>query len=89
MIIIGNKCDLEEERMVQKEEGEKIAENYGFQFYEVSNKTGVNVDEAVNCLVSKILEKKSDQESERSANSHNGIKLDKDSEKARTKKCAC
>ena len=58
IILIGNKCDLEENRIIKKDEGEKIAENNGFQFFEVSNKTGLNVDEAVNYLVSKVLEKK-------------------------------
>lgn len=92
IILIANKCDLEEERKIQKEEGEKLAESNGFQFFEVSNKTGSNVDEAVNYLVSKVIEKKNDQESERSyksQKSHNTMKLDKNSHKAEKNNCTC
>ena len=46
MVLIGNKCDLEEERKVSKEEGENLAKKYGISFYETSAKTGANVQEA-------------------------------------------
>ena len=58
IILIGNKCDLEEERKITKEEGEKEAEKYGFIFFESSNKDGTNLDEFVMSLVSNIIEKK-------------------------------
>ena len=40
-ILIGNKCDLENQREVQKEEGEKIAKELGIKFLEASNKNGI------------------------------------------------
>ena len=46
VIIIGNKCDLNENREVSYEEGEKYAKNLGYHFYETSAKTGENVKEA-------------------------------------------
>ena len=56
MILIGNKSDKEEERQVQKEEGEKEAQKNNLSFYETSNKDGSNVDEAMMDLVKKVLD---------------------------------
>ena len=44
-LLIGNKCDLEEERAVESERGEELAQNQGIPFLETSAKTGHNVDE--------------------------------------------
>ena len=44
-MLIGAKSDLDSERKVEKEEGEKIASKYGMEFMEVSAKTGSNVEE--------------------------------------------
>ena len=46
VIILGNKCDLNENREVTYEEGENYAKNLGYHFYETSAKTGENVKEA-------------------------------------------
>jgi small GTP-binding protein len=46
VIIVGNKIDLEEKRQVTTEEGEEFAKNHGYNFFEVSAKTGKNVKEA-------------------------------------------
>ena len=55
VILLGNKCDLEDERQVQREEGEHIANKLGIKFLETSNKNGINVDESVKELVGMIL----------------------------------
>ena len=55
VILVGNKCDLEDERKVQKEEGEKIAKEYNVKFYEASNKDGINVEESFRELINIIL----------------------------------
>lgn len=57
IILLGNKCDLTDKREVQKEEGENLAKLYGFNFFETSNKIGININEAVMDLVLKIYEK--------------------------------
>ena len=49
---VGNKCDLEEKRVVSREEGEQFAKNNGLFFLETSAKTYENVDEV--CCVSLI-----------------------------------
>ena len=55
IVLIGNKCDLEDDRKVKKEEGEKEAEKYELKFYESSNKEGININEPVMDLVSVIM----------------------------------
>jgi Ras-related protein Rab-2A len=50
LILVGNKIDLEEERVVSREEGEELAEELGITYMETSAKTGENVDEAFRVL---------------------------------------
>jgi small GTP-binding protein len=44
IVLIGNKCDLEN-RDVDTQEGEEYAKKYNCKFYETSAKTGQNVNE--------------------------------------------
>ena len=46
-ILIGNKADLEYERMVSTDDGEKLAETINCKYFEASAKTGKNVVEAL------------------------------------------
>eukprot|EP01115_Flamella_aegyptia_P003183 TRINITY_DN1518_c0_g4_i1.p1 TRINITY_DN1518_c0_g4~~TRINITY_DN1518_c0_g4_i1.p1 ORF type:complete len:199 (-),score=29.15 TRINITY_DN1518_c0_g4_i1:78-674(-) len=46
IMLIGNKCDLENKRQVSKEEGEAFAERNNLTFLETSAKTAQNVEEA-------------------------------------------
>lgn len=46
MILVGNKCDLEDERTVGKEQGQNLAKTFGnCAFLEASAKLKINVDE--------------------------------------------
>ncbi|KAH7832023.1 Rap, Ras family GTPase [Monocercomonoides exilis] len=53
IIIVGNKVDLDSpgERAVPKEDGEKLAAQYGARFLECSAKTNVNIREIFEQLV--------------------------------------
>lgn len=46
MILVGNKSDLETQRVIPKEEGQRVADSWGIPFFETSAKKLENVDEA-------------------------------------------
>ena len=82
-ILIGNKCDLEDQRKVSKEEGLETAEKYKTTYFETSAKEGINVEEAIDELVNKIIKIKEINEQK-----DNNIKLDK-SKSINKKKFKC
>lgn len=45
MIVVGNKCDLEDERVVGKEQGQSLANEWRTRFMETSAKGKINVTE--------------------------------------------
>ena len=55
-VLIGNKCDLVDERDVTTEEGIQLAEEFRAPFFETSAKDRTNVYEAVEALVRKTME---------------------------------
>ena len=54
LILVGNKCDLNEERQVMTGEGQDMAQSFGCPFLETSAKTPINVDLAFHDLVREI-----------------------------------
>ena len=45
MILVGNKCDLEDERVVGKDQGQGLARQWNCTFLETSAKSKINVNE--------------------------------------------
>lgn len=45
MVLVGNKCDLEEERVVGKEQGINLARTFNCAFMETSAKAKINVND--------------------------------------------
>jgi len=61
-VLIGNKIDLEHNRIVQKKAGEQLASAYGnCAFIETSAKKRLNVTEAFNLVIRKCMKKDSKQ----------------------------
>lgn len=56
-MILGNKCDMEDKRVISKERGETIARENGIRFLETSAKTNVNIERAFMDLSESILDK--------------------------------
>ncbi|NVM02017.1 MAG: GTP-binding protein [Candidatus Helarchaeota archaeon] len=56
-IIVGNKIDLESQRIIKKEDAEAIAKKFGLDYIEVSAKSGEKINEAFT-LLAKIVMKK-------------------------------
>ena len=53
LILVGNKCDLYDEREVSSTEGHELAKEIGCPFFEASAEERVNVDEIFNEAVRK------------------------------------
>lgn len=53
-ILVANKCDLEDQRAVSKEEGQELADHYGIRFLETSAKDRTDVDVAFNMVTREI-----------------------------------
>ncbi len=64
-LLIGNKSDWEDRRVVPKERGEELAKSQGIAFLETSAKTNHNIDEAFETLARLILKKVPQQKDER------------------------
>merc|ERR1712146_119512 len=60
MILVGNKCDLENERDVARDEGEELAQSFSCSFFESSAKAEINVSEIFFTLVRKIKQATAD-----------------------------
>lgn len=43
MILVGNKCDMEDERTISFERGKQLADQLGVEFFETSAKENINV----------------------------------------------
>ncbi|EDK32063.2 Ras family small GTPase (macronuclear) [Tetrahymena thermophila SB210] len=52
LVLIGNKYDLEQQRKVSQKEGKQLANSLGMLFFEVSSKTGYQVNELFESLIS-------------------------------------
>ena len=57
IILIGNKCDLEDKREVLKEQGEEKAKAFGCAFLETSALNGDNIEKGFQLMVSEIFKK--------------------------------
>jgi Ras-related protein Rap-1A len=45
MVLVGNKCDLEDERVISKDRGLQLASQFSCSFKETSARTKINVNE--------------------------------------------
>ncbi|UYV67483.1 RAB3B [Cordylochernes scorpioides] len=60
VILVGNKCDLEDERVVSTERGRQLADQLALEFFEASAKDNINVKEVFERLVDIICDRMSE-----------------------------
>jgi len=53
-VLIGNKCDMISEKVVETARGQDLADEYSIRFFEASAKTNINVKEAFESIASDI-----------------------------------
>ena len=61
IIILGNKCDLKNERKVTKEEAENFAKNLNLPYFETSAKENINIKESIEALANIAYKKAKDK----------------------------
>lgn len=79
-LLVGNKADLEERRVVSQEEAQKLADSWNVPYIETSAKTRMNVDTIFNHLLKDIYTKKIAD-----AQTSNGTKAKKPKKRKKTK----
>jgi len=76
VILVGNKCDMEDERVISYERGKQLADSLGLQFFETSAKENINVRAVFERLVDMICEKMSESlDADPNASSTKGTRL--------------
>jgi len=56
-MILGNKCDMEDKRVIEAERGKALADEYGVEFFETSAKDATNVELAFMTMVQDVKKK--------------------------------
>jgi len=57
LVLIGNKCDLVNKKVVETSRGQALADEYDIKFFETSAKTDSNVEEAFTTLVEAVVDR--------------------------------
>lgn len=60
VVLVGNKCDMEDERVVSTERGKQLSDALGLEFFETSAKENLNVKIVFERLVDIICDKMSE-----------------------------
>ena len=90
ILVIGNKCDLEEKRQVTKEQGESKARFLEVAFMETSALSGENLDKAFEMMMNEIYKKIDEikvEEYDDKLEEGEDINLNKKKEETERKKC--
>ena len=82
IILVGNKTDMENERRITTEEGQKLAEKYKLLFKEVSAMTGDGVADVFTMLTIALFDKQG-------ITGNGGCKLEDAKKRNRRKRCDC
>jgi len=73
-ILVGNKCDMESEKVVETARGSALAEEYSIKFFETSAKQNINVVESFEAIAKDIKKRLMDNPSA-TATGPSGVKL--------------
>ena len=89
-LLLGNKCDLTDERVISKEQAQALAEENNMIYFETSAREGKGVQEAFEHMIDSVYKKKfamgPDAMGARPEHREGTIKLGRQSEKAAAEK---
>lgn len=86
LLLVGNKCDQEDQRKVTVEEGQKLADSLGFVFLETSAKTALNIDN-VFIEISKTLIKQAQDKPQKQQPAGKSVEIKNEKQKKQKKIC--
>ncbi|KAL3120718.1 hypothetical protein niasHT_008010 [Heterodera trifolii] len=94
VVLVGNKCDMEDERVVSRERGKQLADQLGLEFFEASAKENTNVKSVFEKLVEIICNKMAESldQSQQQAQQAQGHRLDAQTggtQKPTSQQCNC
>lgn len=81
LVVLCNKCDLEDEREVQNSEIERFCSEEKLRFFYTSAKNGKNIDEAFEYVIKEVIKKNTGKEKEE------GMNLKEDIDNKSNSKC--
>ena len=85
-ILIGNKCDWEDKRVISQEQGQALADELGIPFLEVSAKSNINIDKAFYSLAADIKKRLIDNQKHDQPGG-SGVKVGESGENGGSKCC--
>ncbi|KAJ5077840.1 ras-like protein [Anaeramoeba ignava] len=87
LILVENKIDLEEERIVPQTEGEELAKKFSVLFGQLSAKNGIGVDDCFQNLIEEIIQKKTIKEQNDNSDDEKKSLIHEDLRNSNSKKC--
>ena len=90
VVVIGNKCYLEDQRQITKEQGEEKASKLEVAFLETSAFSGENLDKAFEMMINEVYKKCHEEmlaDGDVDIEGGQDINLNKKPENPETKKC--
>ena len=85
ILLLANKCDLNEQRAISKEDGEKLAKEKNMLFFECSAKNNDNIKNAIEELAKKLIKAK--QQQTKNENNKKPKEGNNNKEQKKKKKC--
>lgn len=94
VVLVGNKCDMDDERVVSIERGRQLADQLGLEFFEASAKENINVKPVFEKLVEIICNKMAeslDQNQQQNQQAQGNLRLNSTSgaQKPASQQCNC
>jgi Ras-related protein Rab-1A len=62
MLLVGNKCDLDQKRAVPEDDAKEMAERFQMEFVETSARNAINVESAFEKIVERLVASKRQEE---------------------------
>lgn len=76
-VLIGNKLDLEQDRVVSTSEAKKLASDHGMEYFETSARDNINIQEVLQFIMGKVYDNLYANNSDKPVNGNPSIVIDR------------